>query len=224
MVFAKDAGTAGDLSQFEGKTVALTGRIGLSPGGKPQIVIKSANQVKLADGVAPTTAATPAVPPTPAIPTPKPTPPLAVSESKRVAPAANWANAPQTGDMTRKDLMLLFGYLLTSNEKFVAEDSIVIYPEVPHLTPLATARKSLHLENKHRTTTATHRQGARTLPVPCAEAARERHPPRIGKSLSALHRTSVFNTEARKDFAFSLRYSPSHSASLRLISDFFHTA
>ena len=147
MVFAKDAGTAGDLSQFEGKTVALTGRIGLSPGGKPQIVIKSANQVKLADGVAPTTAATPAVPPTPAIPTPKPTPPLAVSESKRVAPAANWANAPQTGDMTRKDLMLLFGYLLTSNEKFVAEDSIVIYPEVPHLTPLATARKSLHLEN-----------------------------------------------------------------------------
>lgn len=160
VVFAKDAETVGDLSQFEGKAVALTGRIELSPDGKPQILIKSADQVKLADG-APATVATPpapkapmpatpapsiaSLPTTPAIPAAKPTPPP--TEGKRVALSANWASAPQTGEMTRKDLALLFGGVTGSPEKFVAEDSIIIYPEVPFLTPLATARKSLHLEN-----------------------------------------------------------------------------
>lgn len=164
VVFAKDADTVGDLSQFEGKTVALTGRIELSPDGKPQIVIKSADQVKLADG-APATVETPpspkapmpatpapsiaSVPTTPAIPAAKPTPPPPAIEGKRVALAANWASAPQTGDMTRKDLAALFGSQLGSGEKFIAEDSIIIYPEVPYLTPLATARKNLHLENSN---------------------------------------------------------------------------
>ncbi len=163
VVFAKDADKVGDLAQYEGKTVALTGRIELSPDGKPQILIKSGDQVKLADGAAtaaaPTTPApttpmpaTPAptvtsVPTTPASPTAKPTPPPPVIEGKRVALAANWASAPQTGDMTRKDLAMLFGSHISSGEKFIAEDSIVIYPEVPYLTPLATARKSLRLEN-----------------------------------------------------------------------------
>lgn len=162
VVFAKDADTVGDLSQFEGKTVALTGRIELSPDGKPQIVIKSADQVKLADG-APATAATPpapkapmapapapsiaSVPTTPAIPAAKPTPPPPPVEGKRVALAANWSSAPQTGDMTRKDLAMLFGSQHGSEEKLIAEDSIILYPEVPYLTPLATARKILRLEN-----------------------------------------------------------------------------
>ena len=48
MVFAKDTDKVGDLTAFEGKTVALTGRIELSPDGKPQIIIRSSDQVKLA--------------------------------------------------------------------------------------------------------------------------------------------------------------------------------
>ncbi|MEO6785930.1 MAG: hypothetical protein ABI318_07325, partial [Chthoniobacteraceae bacterium] len=171
VVFAKDADKVGDLAQFEGRTVALTGRIELSPDGKPQIIIRSAGQVKLADGAASSAtsappasvkpATTPApmpapaapapsrasVSPAPAIPAPKPTPPPREIESKRAALAPNWANAPQTGEMTRKDLAALFGSQITSGENSVAEDSIVIYPEVPYLTPLATARRSLHLEN-----------------------------------------------------------------------------
>lgn len=169
VVFAKDADKVGDLSQFEGKTVALTGRIELSPDGKPQIVIKSADQLKLADGAAPATASTPPAtttpakpsapmpaPPVPAptiasvpttpIPAPKPTPPPKVIESKGIALAANWASAPQTGDMTRKDLATLFGSQINSGGPATPEDSIIIYPELPYLTPLATARSLLHLE------------------------------------------------------------------------------
>ncbi len=155
VVFAKDADKVGDLSQFEGKNVTLTGRIELSPDGKPQIVIKSADQVKLATGTAaPIAAPANPMPTAPApsiasIPTTpaKPTPPPPVTESKRAVLAANWASAPQTGDLARKDLAMLFGSQIGSNEKPVAEDAIIIYPEVPYLTPLATARKSLHLEN-----------------------------------------------------------------------------
>lgn len=167
VIFAKDADTVGDLAKFDGKNVALRGRIELSPDGKPQIVIKSADQLKLADGAAPATVAAPitptapvppmpvkpvpaptvaSVPTTPAIPSPKPTPPPAV-EGKRVALAPNWTTAPQTGDMTRKDLAAIFGSQIASGEKFVAEDSIIVYPEVPYLTPLATARQLLRLEN-----------------------------------------------------------------------------
>ena len=53
VVFAKDADKVGDLSQFEGRTVALTGRIEMSPDGKPQIIIKVPGQLKLADNTAP---------------------------------------------------------------------------------------------------------------------------------------------------------------------------
>ena len=161
VVFAKDADKVGDLSQFEGKTVALTGRIEMSPDGKPQIIIKVPGQLKLAGGPAPATTLTPPpmpAPPAPAptiasvlsapaIPAPKPTPPPRDTESKRIALAPNWANAPQTGDMTRKDLAAIFGSSITSGESATPEDSIIIYPEVPYLTPLAVARKSLHLEN-----------------------------------------------------------------------------
>jgi hypothetical protein len=171
VVFAKDADKVGDLSQFEGKTVALTGRIELSPDGKPQIVLKSADQLKLADGTAPSTASAPpaATPPakpsppmpappvpaptiasvstTPATPAPKPTPPPKDIERKGIALAANWTSAPQTGDMTRKDLAALFGSQITSTEPVTRDDSIIIYPELPYLTPLATARSLLHLEN-----------------------------------------------------------------------------
>ena len=171
VVFAKDADTVGDLSQFEGKTVALTGRIEMSPDGKPQIIIKASGQLKLADGSAPATTSTPpapatpttppapmpappapaptiaSLPGTPAILAPKPTPPPKDTESKRIVLAPGWASAPQTGDMTRKDLAALFGSSIASGESAIPEDTIVIYPEVPYLTPLAVARKNLHLEN-----------------------------------------------------------------------------
>ncbi len=172
VVFAKDADKVGDLSQFEGKTVALSGKIENSPDGKPQIIIRSAEQVKLADAAPPatTSAQAPPKPPAPAAPAtsatlpapmpapatasvptppsvaPKPTPPPTDS-SKGIALAAGWTSAPQTGEMTRKDLAMLFGSAIASGENPVPDDSIVVYPDVPYLTPLQTARKLLRLEN-----------------------------------------------------------------------------
>jgi hypothetical protein len=167
VVFAKDSAKVGDLGQFEGKTVALTGRIELSPDGKPQIIIRSADQLKLAAGTStanpampPAPAAPPArmpassvpaptvssVPATPAIPARQPTPPPK-EEKKRIALSANWTTAPQAGDMARKDLAMIFGANFGSAEKSVPDDRITVYPGVPYLMPLAEARRSLHLEN-----------------------------------------------------------------------------
>jgi hypothetical protein len=187
VVFAKDADKVGDLSQFEGKTVALSGRIENSPDGKPQIIIRSADQVKLADATPPATTtttttptpprapapSTPAAPPSPmpapaiaSVPatpsiTPKPTPPP-TDTSKRIALAANWTTAPQAGDMTRKDLAMLFGSAIASGETPVPDESIVVYPEVPYLTPLQTARKLLRLESTNAARTKITTPG---LPV-----------------------------------------------------------
>jgi hypothetical protein len=158
----------------------------MSPDGKPQIIIRSADQLKLADAAtsppptpapAPAPAPVPATPPapmpappapTPAVasapapPKPLPTPPPKVVESKQIGLAANWATAPQAGDMTRKDLAALFGSQFTSGETPVPDTSVVVYPEVPYLTPLADARRSLHLEN---TTPARTKVTTPGLPV-----------------------------------------------------------
>lgn len=176
VVFAKDADKVGDLSAFEGKVVALTGRIELSPDGKPQILIKMPDQVKLADAATPEPVkpaapmrvpSVPApviasVPTTPALPAVRPTPPPKVVETRRIALAPNWATAPQGGDMTRKDLAALFGSQITSGESGEAEPPAIIYPEVPYLAPLATARRNLNLENTNPTRTKITTPG---LPV-----------------------------------------------------------
>jgi len=168
VVFAKDADKVGDLTAFEGRTVMLTGRIELSPEGKPQIVIKSPDQLKVAGASAPPITPTPPMPmPAPPVPAPTiasvptttatPIPQPKVGESRRIALAANWANAPQTGDMTRKDLAALFGSQITSGESSDADTAILIYPEVPYLASFATARRNLNLDatNPARTKVTT---------------------------------------------------------------------
>ena len=164
VVFASDAEKVGDLSAFEGKTVALTGRIELSPDGKPQIIIKSPDQLKIADGSAPPAPPAPPAPAAPSIPAPapQPTPPPKVVESRRITLAANWTSAPQTGDMTRKDLAALFGSQITSGESKDPDATILIYPEVPYLTTLVSARRNLNLEN---TTPARSKITTPGLPV-----------------------------------------------------------
>ena len=48
VVFARNEGAVGDLKQYEGKEVILSGRIEMSPDQRPQIVINTADQIKLA--------------------------------------------------------------------------------------------------------------------------------------------------------------------------------
>lgn len=53
VIFASSEEAVGDVKQYEGKEVAVTGRIEMSPEQKPQIVIKKAEQIRLLDPAAP---------------------------------------------------------------------------------------------------------------------------------------------------------------------------
>lgn len=164
VVFAGDAEKVGDLEQYNGKTVTITGRIAMSPQGKPQIVIKTADQIRSTEGGAPpapsapapapmpttTTAPAPKTPPaTTTTPTPAPAPSAAapVGDSRKISLAANWNSPVQGGAMTRKDLTLLFAGQGSSSEGEANDASIILYAGIPYLTPLADARKRLNLEN-----------------------------------------------------------------------------
>src|SRR5262249_2933924 len=88
----------GDMKQYEGKDVALTGKIEQSKDQKPQIIIHAADQIKLVDSTTPPAPPTPPAPapvvmatPTPSTPMPAPPaatpmPSLATSQSSVPAP------------------------------------------------------------------------------------------------------------------------------------------
>jgi hypothetical protein len=159
VVLARDQEKVGDVQAYEGKTVAITGRIELWE-EKPQIVIRTPDQIKLAEPGAvppPTAAPMPApAPPAPSppaptaavpVPPPSPTPPPPAPAGRVIALAQSWNTAPQTGDMTRKDLALLFGGQGSTGSSATPPASIIVYPEIPYLTPLSVARKRLNLES-----------------------------------------------------------------------------
>lgn len=172
VAFASDQAALGDLKAFESKVVTVTGRIELAPDQTPRIVLKSAEQIKLADAlpasapepVAPKPApamVTPAPPPPPepapmptpapaAPPTPQPKPlpvtKLSRSSAGKITLAGNWSSTTQGAEMTRKDLARLFGSAGTASEAVEVDTTLEIYPGVRMLAPLIEAKKSLHLE------------------------------------------------------------------------------
>jgi hypothetical protein len=159
VVFAGDAEKVGDVKLYEGKVVAITGRIELAPSDqKPQIVIKKPEQIKLAEpGDAPSPAAPPPPPPPPAEKKPEPAAPEAAAPApeprKRIVLGAKWNIPIQRGEMTRKDLALLFGTAGAASEETAVDGSIMVYPDIPLLTPLNDARKTLRLDNAAPTKT-----------------------------------------------------------------------
>lgn len=179
VIFARDEAAVGDVKQYEGKDVSLSGKIEASPDGKPQIVIRAADQLKLAGApmpAAPAPAATPAPPaatPMPSTPVPAPAPmptspaPIApvMKAAPKIALASNWS-AGQGGEMTRKDLAKLFGASGSPSESIEGDPTIEVYPGVPFLTPLAVAKKKLNLEgvsaSKTKVATAGLPQGSFT--------------------------------------------------------------
>lgn len=90
VIFASAEAAVGDVKQYEGKEVALTGRIEAAPDGKPQIVIKTPDQIKLADGSMPPAAAPAPAPattaPSPAAPPPPSAAPMATPRPSTMAP------------------------------------------------------------------------------------------------------------------------------------------
>lgn len=155
VVLSRDEAKVGDVKIYEGQVVTITGRIELSPDGKPQILISAPTQIKVADASsapAPAPATTSAPPmPAPAAPAAPmaavPTPPVAVpAEVKKIALAQNWSSAAQGGEMTRKDLATLFGDQGVASENLEGDPSLVLFGDVTFLMPLTAAKKRLQLE------------------------------------------------------------------------------
>jgi hypothetical protein len=162
VIFSRNEADVGDVKQYEGKEVSLTGRIEASPTDKkPQIVIKSADQLKFATkgsstpptpppapAPAPTTpTATPPMPPTPApaparAPNPEPSKPASAT---RIALGTGWNSPSAGGEMTRKDLARLFGDVATPGTSPQVDDTIEVYPGIPILAPLEKVKKFLNL-------------------------------------------------------------------------------
>lgn len=154
VIFAGNQAAVGDVKQYEGKDVTLTGRIELSPDKKPQIVINRADQVALAGAVmpappVPTPAATtpmpaPPAPTTAAAPTPSAPPPE--KPMGKINLSTGWESPQRGGDLARKDLAKLFGSSGSASETTRVETTLELYPGITFLTPLATARKTLNLD------------------------------------------------------------------------------
>ena len=151
VVLTRDEAKVGDLKIYEGKVVAITGRIELSPDQKPQIVISAPTQIKLAEGATPsvtsaTTSPMPAPAPIPPVAALTPPPASVPAGTKKIALALNWSSSPQGGEMVRKDLAALFGDQGTASESVDGDPSILLFADVPFLAPLAVAKKRLQLE------------------------------------------------------------------------------
>lgn len=174
VIFASKLADVGDVKQYEGKEVSLSGRIELSRDQKPQIILSKPDQIKLAAAAAEPAAA--AKPVMPAAATPAPTPVVAPPATAPARPATSAPAAPETpigetsgkvtgkielpvgwnsprrgGEAVRKDLARLFGDLGTASENTVVDASIEVYPGIPFLCALDTARKVLKLENLQTT-------------------------------------------------------------------------
>ena len=155
VVLVRDQEKVGDLKAYEGQSVTISGKIELSPDQKPQIVISKPEQIKLAEPGAPAPAA-PAGEKPPATSAPMPAAPAPAApnaalpksaNARKIVLAQNWASAPQTGAMTRKDLAMLFSGQGTAADASAADASILVYQDIPFLTPLAEARKRLKLDS-----------------------------------------------------------------------------
>jgi hypothetical protein len=164
VIFAKSQEAVGDVKQYDGKDVAITGKIELSPDKKPQIIINKADQIKLTGATSPSAPSSPPAPapaspaPTPApvattTPTSAPPPTMSPSEAAvvyhtgKIELASGWNSPRRDGEMTRKDFAKLFGNSGLPSETNRVDTSVEIYPGVPLLTSLKSAKKTLNVES-----------------------------------------------------------------------------
>lgn len=178
IIFAANRDDVGEVKSFEGKEVAISGRIELGRDQKPQIILREASQIKLATPAMPepmpaATPPTPAPITPPATPQPQVAPPMSDAPATRATPneipvsektvagtikqkitlPPGWKSPRRGGETVRKDLARLLGSYGTASEIPDVDTSIEVYPGIPLLTPLATARRTLNIENSHVTRT-----------------------------------------------------------------------
>lgn len=151
VIFVSKQADVGDVKQYEGKEVTLTGRITLSrdKSQKPQILISKVDQIKLASPATSPTSA-PSVPAASSLPMPAaPTAPVAerpLSATVEIRLAPGWKTPRRDGEMTRKDLARMFDTLGSASETTTADASLEVYPGIPFLTQLSTVKKLLKLD------------------------------------------------------------------------------
>jgi len=152
VIFPQDQEKVGNVQQFDGKNVAITGKIELSRERKPQTIVKSASQIGLMEQT-PGTDGTPTV-----VPPGKTGPPASADQRtpappgkssplrKRIVLGAAWNSPTQSGEMTRKDLATIFSGRGKASDATEGDPTIIVYPEIPFLTPLNEAKRRLKLE------------------------------------------------------------------------------
>lgn len=168
IIFASNQAAVGDVKQYEGKQVTLTGRIETGPDKKPQIVISRADQLSLAGAPGapapsaktppPATASAAAAPPV-APAAPAPSPPMekrSTEESPgqragKIELPSGWSNTRRGGEGVRKDLARLFGGAGTASENTNVDASMDVYPGIRFLAPLTVAKKQLNLDGMQST-------------------------------------------------------------------------
>lgn len=151
IIFSSKQAAVGDVKQYDGKEVEVTGRIELSKDQKPQIIVSSADQIKLAVPAKPPAPPTP--PPAPVTPTPTTTTRSPAQEtasstttSGNIGLGTGWNSSRRGGEVVRKDLAKLFGEAGLASEVTQVDTTLEIYPGVTFLTPFADARKALNIE------------------------------------------------------------------------------
>lgn len=154
VIFSSNRAAVGDVKQYEGKEVSVTGKIDQSPDQKPQIVVSRADQITLAGAAnTPQPSAPVATTPMPAKSVPAPGSPSIPESSPSAAPVgkielgAGWNSARRGGEQTRKDLARLFGDVGSAGETVRVDTSTDIYSGVSFLMPFVNARRILNLDN-----------------------------------------------------------------------------
>ncbi len=175
VVLTRDEAAVGDVKQFEGKAVTVTGKIELSPDKKPQIVLRAPGQVAVVaeagaagdtdspampadakkDGATPGSPApgSPATPPAAAPAAPAAAQKQPSAPARKIALAAGWDSPAQSGEMTRKDLATVFAGHGKASDGAAGDAAIRVYADIPYLAPLAEAKKRLKLEGMTSTKT-----------------------------------------------------------------------
>ena len=152
VISARDHETIGNVKPFEGKTVAVTGKIGLSRQGKSQIVVRSRAQIAIEGDPAPAAEVMPkelvalGPPPVSGKHVPETEPPEAMRREQKIVLGSSWNRPAKTGELTRKDLALIFSTCGQASEDTAGDSSIMVYPSIAFLTPVPEAKRQLRLD------------------------------------------------------------------------------
>jgi hypothetical protein len=72
--------------------------------------------------------------------------PKSAGPTRRIVLGSAWSSPTQSGELTRKDLATIFSGRGKASESTEGDSSLLVYPDIPFLTPVPEAKKRLRLE------------------------------------------------------------------------------